>query len=154
MSKKIIIGSRGSKLALLYAHQAKDKIIENTNLGNDDILIKSITTKGDEVQNMRLTEIGGWLDDKLVDSLKNVLDETGSLDGTGWDLEDLDDIVKDLEEPIVEEVEEVTVKVGKYKVKVSKEAFEEWVIKAQGQVGKEKEDIEDLIAQRLEIDRL
>jgi hypothetical protein len=102
----------------------------------------------------RLTEIGGWLDDKLVDSLKNVLEETGSLDGTGWDLEDLDDIVKDLEEPIVEEVEEITVKVGKYKVKVSKLAFEEWVIKAQSQVGKDKEDIEDLIAQRLEIERL
>ena len=30
MSKKIIIGSRGSRLALLYAQQAKDKIIENT----------------------------------------------------------------------------------------------------------------------------
>ena len=44
MRKKIIIGSRGSKLALLYAQQAKDKIIENTDLGNEDILIKSITT--------------------------------------------------------------------------------------------------------------
>ena len=44
MSKKIIIGSRGSKLALLYAQQAKDRIIENTDLGNEDILIKSITT--------------------------------------------------------------------------------------------------------------
>ena len=30
MSKKTIIGSRGSKLALLYAQQAKDKIIANT----------------------------------------------------------------------------------------------------------------------------
>jgi len=59
MSKKIIIGSRGSKLALLYAQQAKDKIIENTNLGSDDILIKSIATKGDEVQNIRLSEFGG-----------------------------------------------------------------------------------------------
>ena len=59
MNKKIIIGSRGSKLALLYAQQAKDKIIENTNLDNDDILIKSITTKGDEVQNIRLSEVGG-----------------------------------------------------------------------------------------------
>ena len=59
MKKKIIIGSRGSKLALLYAQQAKDKIVENTNLGNDDILIKSITTKGDEVQNTRLSEVGG-----------------------------------------------------------------------------------------------
>jgi len=59
MNKKIIIGSRGSKLALLYAQQAKDKIIENTSLGNDDILIKSITTKGDEVQDIRLSEVGG-----------------------------------------------------------------------------------------------
>ena len=53
MRKKIIIGSRGSRLALLYAQQAKDKIIENTDLGNEDILIKSITTKGDEVQDIR-----------------------------------------------------------------------------------------------------
>ncbi len=59
MKKKIIIGSRGSKLALLYAQQAKDKIIENTDLGNEDILIKSITTKGDEVQDIRLSELGG-----------------------------------------------------------------------------------------------
>ena len=59
MRKKIIIGSRGSKLALLYAQQAKDRIIENTNLGNEDILIKSITTKGDEVQDTRLSELGG-----------------------------------------------------------------------------------------------
>ena len=59
MRKKIIIGSRGSKLALLYAQQAKDKIIENTDLGNEDILIKSITTKGDEVQDIRLSEVGG-----------------------------------------------------------------------------------------------
>ena len=59
MSKKITIGSRGSKLALLYAQQAKDKIIENTNLSKDDILIKSISTKGDEVQDIRLSEFGG-----------------------------------------------------------------------------------------------
>jgi len=59
MSKKLIIGSRGSKLALLYAQKAKDKIIENTNLVNDDILIKSITTKGDEVRDIRLSEVGG-----------------------------------------------------------------------------------------------
>ena len=59
MRKKIIIGSRGSKLALLYAQKAKDKIIENSDLGNEDILIKSITTKGDEVQDIRLSELGG-----------------------------------------------------------------------------------------------
>ena len=59
MNKKIIIGSRGSNLALLYAQKAKGKIIENTSLDNEDIIIKSITTKGDQVQNARLSEVGG-----------------------------------------------------------------------------------------------
>ena len=47
MNKKIIIGSRGSKLALIYAQNAKDKIIQNSNLNNEDIIIKAISTKGD-----------------------------------------------------------------------------------------------------------
>jgi hydroxymethylbilane synthase len=59
MNKKIIIGSRGSKLALVYAQNAKDKIVNNTNLNNDDITIKEITTKGDQVQDKRLSEVGG-----------------------------------------------------------------------------------------------
>ena len=59
MVKKIIIGSRGSKLALLYAQKAKDQIIEKTNLSKNDIEIKSITTKGDQVKNTRLSDIGG-----------------------------------------------------------------------------------------------
>ena len=59
MKKKITIGSRGSKLALIYAQFAKDKILQNTNLKNEDILIKEINTKGDLVQNMRLSEVGG-----------------------------------------------------------------------------------------------
>ena len=59
MKKKILIGTRGSKLALIYAQIAKDKIIENTNLNNDDILIKKITTKGDQVQDVRLSDVGG-----------------------------------------------------------------------------------------------
>ena len=59
MTKKIIIGSRGSKLALLYAQKAKDAIIQNTNLSKDDIVIKSITTKGDQLKDSRLSEFGG-----------------------------------------------------------------------------------------------
>ena len=59
MSKRIIIGSRGSKLALLYAQNAKNKIIENTNLSEEDILIKPITTKGDQIQDKRLSDFGG-----------------------------------------------------------------------------------------------
>jgi hydroxymethylbilane synthase len=59
MTKKIIIGSRGSKLALIYAQNAKDQIIKKTNLKDEDILIKAITTKGDQVHNLRLSEVGG-----------------------------------------------------------------------------------------------
>ena len=59
MNKKITIGSRGSKLALIYAQNAKKKIIENTNLNDEDIIIKEITTKGDQVQDVRLSEVGG-----------------------------------------------------------------------------------------------
>jgi hydroxymethylbilane synthase len=59
MSKKIIIGSRGSKLALIYAQNAKDKIVQNTNLNETDVIIKEITTKGDQVQDIRLSEVGG-----------------------------------------------------------------------------------------------
>jgi hydroxymethylbilane synthase len=59
MNKKIVIGSRGSKLALIYAQTAKNKIIQNTELNDEDIIIKEITTKGDQVQDKRLSEVGG-----------------------------------------------------------------------------------------------
>ena len=59
MTKKIIIGSRGSKLAMLYAQRAKDEIIYNTTLSDADIEIKSIKTKGDQIKNIRLSDIGG-----------------------------------------------------------------------------------------------
>ena len=59
MNKKITIGSRGSKLALIYAQNAKKMIIKNTSLDNEDIIIKEIITKGDQVKNVRLSEVGG-----------------------------------------------------------------------------------------------
>ena len=59
MNKKIIIGSRGSKLALIYAQIAKDKIIKNNNLNAEDIFIKEIKTQGDQFQDVRLSEVGG-----------------------------------------------------------------------------------------------
>ena len=59
MKSKIIIGSRGSKLALIYAQKAKDKIIQNTKFNDEGIIIKEIKTKGDQVQDVRLSEVGG-----------------------------------------------------------------------------------------------
>ena len=59
-NKKIIIGSRGSKLALLYAERAKVQILNfSADFGIEDVSIKKIITKGDIIQNTRLSEVGG-----------------------------------------------------------------------------------------------
>jgi len=93
MNKRITIGSRGSKLALLYAEKAKDKIIESTKLGDDDIIIKSITTKGDQVQDTRLSEVGGKglfsnniekeLKDKNIDIAVHALKDLPAIETAG-----------------------------------------------------------------------
>ena len=59
-NKKIIIGSRGSKLALIYAERAKSEIMKFAQIsGIEEVEIKSITTIGDTIQNMRLSDYGG-----------------------------------------------------------------------------------------------
>ena len=59
-NKKIIIGSRGSKLALIYAEKARGKILNYAkDFGIEEVVIKKIVTKGDQVQDKRLSEVGG-----------------------------------------------------------------------------------------------
>tara|TARA_Y100001970_G_scaffold226563_1_gene280190 strand:- start:1176 stop:2099 length:924 start_codon:yes stop_codon:yes gene_type:complete len=59
-NNKIIIGSRGSKLALVYAERARKKILEiSSEFEIEDVVIKKITTSGDLNQKDRLSDIGG-----------------------------------------------------------------------------------------------
>ena len=93
MKKKITIGSRGSKLALIYAQNAKDKIIQNTNLEDQDIIIKEITTKGDQIKDVRLSEVGGKglfstniekeLQDKRIDVAVHALKDMPAIETDG-----------------------------------------------------------------------
>ncbi len=93
MSRKIIIGSRGSKLAMLYAEKAKDKIIKTTDFSNEDVVIKKITTKGDEFQDVRLSEVGGKglfssniekeLQDKNIDVAVHALKDMPAIETKG-----------------------------------------------------------------------
>ena len=93
MNKKITIGSRGSKLALIYAQKAKDKIIQNKNIKDEDIIIKEIITKGDQVQDMRLSEVGGKglfstniekeLQDKKIDIAVHALKDMPAIETVG-----------------------------------------------------------------------
>ena len=60
MKKKIIIGSRGSKLALIYANKVKDELLNfSKNIEEKNIEIKPISTKGDTVLDKRLSDFGG-----------------------------------------------------------------------------------------------
>ena len=93
MNNKIIIGSRGSKLALIYAQIAKDKIIQKTDLKSENITIKKITTKGDQFQDVRLSEVGGKglfstsiekeLQDKKIDIAVHALKDMPALETEG-----------------------------------------------------------------------
>ena len=71
-NRKIIIGSRGSKLALIYAERARTELLKTLQIENIDI--KSITTSGDTVTNIRLSEDGGkglfcqTIEQELLDS--------------------------------------------------------------------------------------
>ncbi len=59
-SKKIIIGSRGSKLALIYAERACSKILEtSSDFEIEEVVIKKIKTSGDINQKDRLSDVGG-----------------------------------------------------------------------------------------------
>jgi hydroxymethylbilane synthase len=55
--KKIIIGARGSKLALAYVSKVKGLMLDS--LKGIDIHIKTIKTSGDIHQDIKLSEIGG-----------------------------------------------------------------------------------------------
>ena len=58
--KKIIIGTRGSKLALIYANIVKKKLFELQNKYNfEDVLVQKIKTDGDNIQDGRLSDMGG-----------------------------------------------------------------------------------------------
>jgi len=59
-NRKIIIGSRGSKLALIYAEKAREKILNHSkDFAIEEVIIKKIITRGDQVQDKRLSEVGG-----------------------------------------------------------------------------------------------
>ncbi len=57
MKNKIIIGSRGSKLALIYAERARTELLKNPEI--ESVEIKGITTTGDIIKDVRVSEHGG-----------------------------------------------------------------------------------------------
>ena len=84
----------------------------------------------------RITELGGWKPMDLMESLTDIIEQTGNLEGTGYDLEDVETILGDMESTTfevddkqisdVKDETEVTVAVGRYKFKVPANDFYDW----------------------------
>lgn len=113
----------------------------------DDTVWKVPVIKGISIENLaeaqaylladnRITELGGWKPMDLMESLTDIIEKTGSLDGTGYDLEDVESILSNMESTTfdvsteavkdVKDETEVTVAVGRYKFKVPADDFYEW----------------------------
>lgn len=101
----------------------------------------------------RLTELGGWKPMDLMDSLAEIIEETGNLDGTGYDLDDVETILADMERDTFEiddnvanfddDEKDVTINIGRYKFKVVAEDFYEWEEMAQS--SSNSKDVVDII---------
>jgi len=82
----------------------------------------------------RLTELGGWKNDELVELLERVAINTEDLSGTGYDFDDIQGILDNMESKIFEEEDiaepddETTVrfKLGRYKFGIDADYFYEW----------------------------
>ena len=84
----------------------------------------------------RITELGGWKPMDLMESLTDIIESTGTLDGTGYDLDDVETILGDMESTTFEVDDkqiaentnetEVSVAVGRYKFKVPADDFYDW----------------------------
>jgi len=73
--KKLIIGSRGSKLSLAYSSHVKNLLIKSSSQFDESTIeIKIIKTSGDIFQNKRISDIGGkgvfckQIEEELLDS--------------------------------------------------------------------------------------
>ena len=107
----------------------------------------------------RLTELGGWKPMDLMDSLTEIIEEIGNLDGTGYDLDDVETILGDMESTTfdvsetmseLDEETEVSIAVGRYKFKVDAEDFYQWEEMAQSTTNsKDMLDIAEFIKKSL-----
>jgi len=100
----------------------------------------------------RLTELGGWKSDELSETLQALVVEGFDLDGTGFDLDDLETLITDIDRDrfVVEDIPEaddeeqdVKVQVGRYRFKIEPDYFYEWESRVADELG--SRDSEDFV---------
>jgi len=91
----------------------------------------------------RLVEKGGWKDDELLDLLESIATTTSDLSGVGFDLDDMQNIIDDMETSIFEEenIDEpddesvVRFKLGRYRFGIDADHFYQWEEKIVSDLG-------------------
>lgn len=103
----LIIGGHGRVKALTALRKAGGEPPEGVRVTDDDWLVpvnrgwaseSDAEAAGALIALNRATQLGGWVDDSLLELLERVDATPTGLDGTGFDLGDLDDIAIRLEE--------------------------------------------------------
>lgn len=108
----------------------------------------------------RLTELGGWNTGELIDELQQLVENGLSLDGVGYDFDDLENLVLDSERESIFEVEDipdaddeetaVKVQIGRYRFKVDPEHFYDWEEKIAEMLGsRDSEEFVDWVKEAL-----
>ena len=98
----------------------------------------------------RLTELGGWNTNDLVESLQEMIEGGLSLEGVGYDFDDLETMVTQIEETGIFDVEaipeaddeetSVKITVGRYRFSVDPELFYDWEAKISDMLGSRDSD--------------
>lgn len=98
----------------------------------------------------RLTELGGWNTGELVDTLQELVEGGFSLDGVGYDFDDLETMVTQIDDSGIFDVEvvpeadddetSVNVTIGRYRFKVEPEDFYDWESRIADMLGSRDSD--------------
>jgi len=109
----------------------------------------------------RLTELGGWNTGDLVESLQEMIENGLDLDGIGYDFDDLENLVLDIDRDTFEveaipeaddEETSVKIQVGRYRFKIEPEQFYEWEERIAAEIGsRDSEDFVDWLRENLGI---
>lgn len=109
----------------------------------------------------RLTELGGWNTGELVDTLQEMVANGLDLDGVGYDFEDLERLVLDIDRDTFEveampeaddEETDVKIQVGRYRFKIDPEQFYQWEERVVEEIGsRDSEDFVDWLRENLGI---
>jgi hypothetical protein len=140
-----LLAGHGRLQTLLQMKQGGEKIPNRIKEKDGEWLVpvlKGISFEDDMeaqaylIADNRLTELGGWNTGELVDTLQELVEGGFSLDGVGYDFDDLETMVTQIDDSGIFDVEvvpeadddetSVNVTIGRYRFKVEPEDFYDW----------------------------